>query len=95
VSSEMGYVGFAVGREVSVAQGYARSVLARDVEIRYGGAGSIVASNVRFEAQSGAFMVLARRVDGNVRTVLDWRGALVAAAVLGVTIGLLARRKHS
>ena len=36
---------------------------------------------------------MARKVEGNVRTVLDWRGALAAGAALGIAIGLLARRK--
>ena len=77
-----------------MTQGYARAVLARDVHIRQGGAGSVVAANVTFEKQSGAFLLLARRVEGEVRTVLDWRGALAAGAALGIAIGLLARRKH-
>jgi hypothetical protein len=46
------------------------------------------------ERQSGAFVVLARKVEGNVRTVLDWRGALALGAALAVGIGLLARRKR-
>jgi hypothetical protein len=39
-------------------------------------------------------VLVARRVEGNVRTVLDWRGALIAGAVIGIAMGLLARRKH-
>jgi len=94
VSTEMGAIGFAIGGDVSVTQGYARAILARDVRIRQGGAGSVVADHVTFEKQSGAFMVLARRVEGNIRPVLDWRGALAAGAALGIAIGLLSRRRH-
>jgi hypothetical protein len=46
------------------------------------------------EPQSGALLILARKVEGNVRPVLDWRGALALGATLGVGIGLLARKKH-
>jgi hypothetical protein len=94
VSTEIGAIGFAIGGDVSVTQGYARAILARDVRIRQGGAGSVVADHVTFEKQSGAFMVLARRVEGNIRPVLDWRGALAAGAALGIAIGLLSRRRH-
>ena len=44
--------------------------------------------------QSGAILILARKVEGDVRTVLDWRGALAIGAALAVGMGLLARRKH-
>jgi hypothetical protein len=64
------------------------------VKIRQGGAQTVVAANVTFEGQGGTLLLLARKVDGNVRTVLDWRGALVAGAALGVAIGLIARHKH-
>jgi hypothetical protein len=94
VSVELGGVGLAIGNSVSVTQGFARSVLAREVSISQGAARSIVAQNVSIEGEAGTFLLLARRVDGNVRTVLDWRGALVAGAALGVVMGLLARRRH-
>ena len=94
VSSERGYIGFAVGRDVSVTQGYARAILANDVHIRQGGAGTIIAANVTLEKPSGAFLLVARKVEGDVRAVLDWRGALAAGAALGIAIGLLARRRH-
>jgi hypothetical protein len=54
----------------------------------------VVAANVTLEKQTGTLVLIARRVEGNVRTVLDWRGALAAGAALGIAIGLLSRRKH-
>ena len=38
--------------------------------------------------------VVARKVEGNVRVLLDWRGALAAGAALGIAIALISRRKH-
>jgi len=59
-----------------------------------GGARSVLANQVTFEGQGGAFLILARRVEGNVRPVLDWRGALAAGAVLAIVIGLFGRRRR-
>lgn len=95
VSAEMGSIGIAIGRDVSVRQGFARAVLAGNVRIGQGGAGSVVAANATFEKGSGTVVLLARRVEGDVRTVLDWRGALVAGAALGIAIALFSRRKPS
>jgi hypothetical protein len=53
----------------------------------------VVASHVTFDKRGGAFIVLARKVEGDVRAVLDWRGALAAGAALGIAIALLSRRK--
>jgi hypothetical protein len=39
-------------------------------------------------------VVVARRVQGNVRPLLDWRGALALGIVLAVGLGLLGRRKR-
>jgi hypothetical protein len=94
VSVELGAVGFAAGGNVSVTQGFTRAVLARDVRISQGAAQTIVAENVTIEGRVGTFLLIARKVEGDVRTVLDWRGALAAGAALGIAMGLLARRKH-
>ena len=94
VSTELGAIGFALGGDVSVTQGFARTVLARDVNIRQGAAGTVVANHVTLGEQTGTLVLLARKVEGDVRTVLDWRGALAAGAALGIVVGLLARRRH-
>jgi len=64
------------------------------VRIHQGGAQTVLAGHVTMERQSGAILILARKVEGDVRTVLDWRGALAIGAALAVGMGLLARRKH-
>ena len=84
----------AVASQVDLKQGYARAILAREVHIERGGAQSIVAGTVTLGKQSGTFILLARKVEGDVRTVLDWRGALAFGAVLGVAVALLSRRKR-
>jgi hypothetical protein len=47
------------------------------------------------EKRSAALIVVARTVEGNVRTMFDWRGALALGAGLGVAIALLGRHKKS
>jgi hypothetical protein len=50
----------------------------------------MLANHVTFDRQSFAGVVIARRVDGNVRTLVDWRGALALAGVAGVVSVLMA-----
>ena len=86
----MGGVGLAVGGGVAIRQGGVRAVLARDVHIEQGGAQNVIAGNVTFGPRSGAFIVVARKVEGEVRAVLDWRGGLAFGVAFGLVAGLVA-----
>jgi hypothetical protein len=44
---------------------------------------SVIAREVHFARGSGAGIVIAARVDGDARVLVDWRGGLAAGAVLG------------
>ena len=94
VSVGMGAVGLAVGGDVSVTQGFARSVIARDVHIEQGGARTVIANTARFDRTSGALVVIAAKAEGNVRTLLDWRGALAFGAAFGLIAGLVRRARR-
>jgi hypothetical protein len=95
VSAELSGLGLAIAGEVAMTQSMARTILARDVNIHQGGAVALVAREVNIEGPSGAFLLLAQKVNGNVRTIVDWRGALVIGAGLVAAAGLLRlRRKH-
>jgi len=50
-------------------------------------AGVMVAMNIKSENSASVFMI-ANRVEGNVTTLLDWRGALAIGAVFGGIWGL-------
>ena len=91
VSVGMGAVGLALGREVDVSRGFARSIVAQDVRIEQGGARTVIASKAIFDRNSGALVVIAAKTEGNVRTLLDWRGALAFGAAFGVVVGLVRR----
>jgi hypothetical protein len=94
VSVEMGAVALAVGGDVTVTQGYAQSILARDVRIEQGGARTVIASRATFGRNSGAFMVIAGKVDGEIRALLDWRAALAFGAAFGLVVGLARRARR-
>lgn len=93
VSVEMGAIGAALGGEVRVTQGAVGSVLARDVRIEQSAVRSVIANNVVFERTTGVLFLLARRVEGDVRVLLDWRGAVAFGAALGVVMSVFRRRK--
>jgi len=93
ISVELGGVGAALTGELHVTQGAVNSVIARDVAVEQSFIRSVVANRVTFGRATGAFIVVARRVDGEVRTLLDWRGAAVFGAVFGLVTGLLRRRR--
>lgn len=92
VSVEMGGIGLLVARDARLSQGGAQTVLARDVHVEQGIVGTVVANHVTVARPSLVGLVLARNVHGEVRALLDWRGALAFGAVVGVLMGLLRRR---
>jgi hypothetical protein len=91
ISVGMGGVGLAVGGDVDIRRGFVRTVIARDVRIEQAGARTVFASKATFDKSSGALVVFAAKAEGNVRTVLDWRGALAFGAAFGILVGLVRR----
>jgi len=87
-----GAIGAAMADQVAVSQGYARSILARDVQLEQAGARFVVAGDVRADRSFILFLV-ARHVEGQVRVLFDWRGALAVGAVAGLLVALLGRRR--
>ena len=94
LSVELGTVTSALTGDLSIRQGFARNVIARDASFELAGAQTVVANSVRFGPRSGALVVIARRVEGEVRPLLDWRGALAAGAVIGLIAGIASRRRQ-
>ena len=52
----------------------------------------MAAGRVTFQRRSVAGVVIAGRVDGEVKPLLDWRGAIVLAGVLGLVTAIVRRR---
>ena len=90
VSVDQGAVGAALAGNVEVSRGYARSILARQVSLDRAVARVVVAADVKAE-RSAVMLLIARHVSGDVRVLLDWRGAAAFGAVAGVVFGLLRR----
>ncbi len=88
ISVDQGAVGAAMADRVEISRGYARSILARQVQLDRAAARVIVAADVKAERSAVMFLV-ARRVSGDVRVLLDWRGALAFGAIAGAVFGLL------
>ncbi|MFL5778905.1 MAG: hypothetical protein ACJ761_08185 [Chloroflexota bacterium] len=93
VSVELGAIGLAVASEAHVTQGVVRSIIGRDVHIEQGAVQTVVADHVSFARSTPVLVVIARRVDGEVRALLDWRGAIAFGAAFGAVFGLLRRRR--
>ena len=93
-SVEMGLVGGIAAREASVSQGVVRSVLAQDVRIEQSIVRSVVANRVQVGPTTAIGFVLARRVDGDPKVLLDWRGALALAAVSGALAAMFRVSRH-
>ena len=92
VSAEMGGIGIALAGDARVSQSFVRALLARDVRIDQGAVWNLMAGRVTFDRPSFAGVVIAGRVDGTVKPLLDWRGALALAGVVGLVLAIVRRR---
>ena len=81
-----------VADRARLSQGIAQGMIAREATFEQGILGTLVAERVTVRQPSFVGMLLANRVDGEVRALLDWRGALAAGAAIGLLVGLLRRR---
>ena len=55
---------------------------------------NLIANRVQFGPNSGAGLVIAARVEGDVRTLFDWRGALAFGAAAGVVMAIFRGRRR-
>jgi hypothetical protein len=83
-SVEFGLVNAMAAREATLQQGVVRGVVAQSVHLEQAIVRSVVANRVETGPTTAIVVALARRIDGEARILLDWRGALALGAVLGV-----------
>jgi hypothetical protein len=93
VSVELGGIGAALANEVHVTQSGVGSIVARDVRIEQSAVRMLVANNVQSTKTTGVLFLVARKVEGDVRTLLDWRGAIAFGAAFGILASLLRGRR--
>lgn len=91
VSVEMGALGAALGGEVSVSQGAAGTMIAREARVEQSFVRTLVAQTVNVHRPSAVMFMVAQRVSGDVKVLLDWRGALAFGAAAGLLAGLFGR----
>jgi len=94
VSVEMGVLGAALGREVSVSQGAATTILAQNVRVEQAFVRTMVAQEVTIHRPSAVLFLIAQRVSGDVKVLLDWRGAVAFGAAFGIFAGLFGRGRR-
>lgn len=93
VAVQQGILGGAIAGEVSVRQSVARSILAREARVEQSFVRTLAAAEVRVERTTIVGVLFARRVVGEVRVLVDWRGALAFGAAFGLLVGLIGRRR--
>lgn len=89
VTIEQGLAGGVLARTVDIRQGIARTVVAQRVEVSQSFVRSVVASEVHIMPSTNVGLLFARRVEGDVKVLLDWRGAAILGAVAGLIGGLV------
>ena len=94
VSVELGGVGAAMTNQLDLRQGLVGAVIARDARFEQAGVRTLIANRVQFGPNSGAGMVIAARVDGDVTTLFDWRGALALGAAAGLVMAIVRGRRR-
>ena len=90
VSAEMSAVAIALAGEARVSQSFVRALFTRDARLEQTAVWSLLANRVTFQRSSFAGVVIARRVEGNVKTLVDWKGALAVASVVGAVSAVMA-----
>ena len=89
VSVEKGAVQGILAREATVRQGIARGVVAQRVHVEQSMVRVVLANTVEAGPSTGILFAVARRIDGDAKILLDWRGALAFGASLGAFLALI------
>lgn len=90
---QQGALGGALAGELTVRQSFARSILAREARVEQSFVRMLSAVEVRIERSTFVGVLLARRVVGDVRVLVDWRGAAAFGAAFGLVAGLVGRAR--
>jgi hypothetical protein len=88
VGVELGSLGAALAGEARVSLGVAGSIAAREAVLEQSFVRTLVAQHVTATRPTGVLVMIAQHVSGDVRPLLDWRGALVAGTAFGLVTAL-------
>jgi hypothetical protein len=76
------------GQTISLNESNTGALISDTATVENTGIGIAIVQNADIQ-NSTAFILLSQRVNGNVETVLDTRGTLLAGLTAGMTVGLL------
>jgi hypothetical protein len=93
ISIELGAAGAAIAGEAHVTQGAVNAVVAREAHVEQSLVQTVIANDVRFDRPSAVVFLLARRVEGEMRAIFDWRGGLAFGLGAGLVMSILRRRR--
>jgi hypothetical protein len=85
---EFGSVGAMLAGEARVTQGFVGSIAAREATLEQGIVRTMLAQRVVINRPSAVLVMIAQHVSGDIRPLLDWRGALAAGAAFGLVTAL-------
>jgi hypothetical protein len=88
-SVERGAVNGIVAREATVRLGSVRGIVAQHAHVEQAFVRAMVANTVQTGPSTGILFAVARRIDGDAKILLDWRGALAFGASLGAFLALI------
>jgi len=88
VTVEQGGLGFVRAGEVNIDESTVQTMVADTITANGGTAGLLVAREVHANPLR-AFVVLAQKIDGQIDTTLDTRGAILAGLIAGIAAGLV------
>jgi len=94
VSLDRGAIVAAFGRETRLVQSMSNTAIGGEMTIDQSIVGSIVSGRVTVRQPSAIGVVIAARVEGTVRPILDWRGAAAFGAVFALVLGILRRGRR-
>jgi hypothetical protein len=88
-------VGLAAGDEIEFRQSGVRVAMAREaVRLHMSAAAAVVGYRVDVAPRTAVAVLIAQHVDGDVRPLLDWRGAAVCGAAFALVAGLIGPRRR-
>jgi hypothetical protein len=93
VSVDQGLVGAAFGTETRLVQSMSNVAMGTETTVDQSIVGTIVAGHVTVRQPSAIGILIAGRIEGSVRPILDWRGAAALGAAFALVMGLLRRAR--
>ena len=94
IDIERGMLGAALADEVEITQSMVQTVVAREVGLEQVYARAVIAAEVTVEKPSFIGVLLAWKVTGDVRPLLDWRGALALGGIAAVAALIFGRGRR-